>query len=168
MEKQQQKQLKFIGKVAMPSMLEANGSFYSQFQELEDSQVLNQLDETNQLAKNRSSLIVFGPENYMYWQGLVYEGELAELPKGLMSYDLPESTVATMSQEIADYQFHTPLSFELTQAFDSAKKAGIEIPANLGLSEHPYFLQSYVGDATQGLTKSTSVYLGNVIDNVND
>lgn len=168
MEKQQQKQLKFIGKVAMPSMLEANGSFYSQFQELEDSQVLNQLDETNQLSKNRSSLVVFGPENYMYWQGLVYEGELAELPKGLMSYDLPESTVATMSQEISDYQFHTPLNFEVNQAFASAKKAGIEIPANLGLSEQPYLLQRYVGDASNALTKLTSIYLGNVIDNVND
>ncbi len=31
MEKQQQKQLKFIGKVSMPSMIEANGSFIVNF-----------------------------------------------------------------------------------------------------------------------------------------
>lgn len=166
MEEKTIKQLSFIGVPYMPTMMDENGSFFSAYNELEQNKDFQALDEINQLDPNRASLIVFGGDSFMFWQGMLFEDfEQQNLPNGLMKYDLPASKIVEERKPGSVSQFSLPLGSFVNSFLSDIKKAGIKIPANLGLSEHPYLINA-LNLNTQDQVKR--VYLGKVILDVND
>lgn len=158
--------LSFIGQPYTASMMDENGSYYSVYQELEANEDFASFDETNELAKNRAYLVIFGPENFMFWQGMLYQSkDEITVPAGLFKYDLPEGDVVKDVRPGSEIIFSLPVGLTLQSLLDGVKKAGIDIPANLGLSEKPYLIN---GLNLEDNEQFTYVYKGATIDDVND
>ncbi|APT18896.1 hypothetical protein FC62_GL000540 [Amylolactobacillus amylotrophicus DSM 20534] len=164
MEQKKFEKLTFIGKPFLQIAPNDGNGYFAAYQEVEESADFVGLDETNDLERNRAGLVIFGPETFMYWQGMLYKGE-ADLPKGLMKYELPASNAVVDEKNGNESIFQLPLNLTIPTLLADIKQAGIEVPANLGLSEKPYVLNVLYPDKQKHVT---AVYLGDVIEDVND
>lgn len=84
-------ELTFIGKAFPDRMMDANGTFAAANQELEADPAFQAFVKEAGLAGQRASLIVFGPENFMYWYGVIAPKD-SEVG-GLLKFSLPSARV---------------------------------------------------------------------------
>ena len=61
----------FIGKVFMPNQIDENKTYTIAIQEMENDPVFQKFIKDNGYENERASLVVFGPENFMFWYGIL-------------------------------------------------------------------------------------------------
>lgn len=92
-------------------------------------------------SQERANLIVFGPDNFAYWYGILTKGKLPKQP-GLLAYDLPPAQAAQTTRAGNLAAFSLPLNQVLPLFLDQVRAAGIRVAANLGNSETPFVLRT--------------------------
>ena len=85
-------------------------------------------------------MVVFGPENFMYWYGVVTDKEV-NVPTGLMKFALPKAEIAEEEESGEQPIFNLPLNVIVPQFFKKLTDEGVEVFENPGDSETPYLLQ---------------------------
>lgn len=139
--KKEIKQMTFVGKVFAPSMMDAQRTYIEANSEVEADEGFKQFLAGKQLENKRASMVVFGPESFMYWYGVLIKGEV-ESPAGLMKYQLPAAEVAedTIDGQISN--FSMPLNFVIPEVMKKVGDSGMQVYENPGDSEVPYFVQA--------------------------
>lgn len=154
----------FVGQPFSPEIAGETGSFLPAYQQVISDENFNKFSQTNKLAQNIASLVIFGPESYQYWLGTIYDGD-AEIPAGFFKYVLPKSDVAVEQQAMNESYFAQPLTVIIPSLIDQAKNAGIKVPANMGLSQKPFILTVF----DQNKNELTSeIFLSDEIADVDD
>lgn len=135
-----QEEITFVGRPFSDQMIDEQKTYNNCNIELEQDQQFQQFLTDNELT-NRSSMVVFGPENFMYWYG-VLTSEVTELPHGLMKFTLPKAQVAVEEQEQQNQSFFAqPLNMVIPQFLQTVREQGIQTYENPGDSLTPYFVQ---------------------------
>lgn len=135
-----QEEITFVGRPFSDQMIDEQKTYNNCNFELEQDQQFQQFLTDNELT-NRSSMVVFGPENFMYWYG-VLTSEVTELPQGLMKFTLPKAQVAVEEREQQNQSFFAqPLNMVIPQFLQTVREQGIQTYENPGDSLTPYFVQ---------------------------
>lgn len=135
-----QEEITFVGRPFSDQMIDEQKTYNNCNIELEQDQQFQQFLTDNELT-NRSSMVVFGPENFMYWYG-VLTSEVTELPQGLMKFTLPKAQVAAEEREQQNQSFFAqPLNMVIPQFLQTVREQGIQTYENPGDSLTPYFVQ---------------------------
>lgn len=135
-----QEEITFVGRPFSDQMIDEQKTYNNCNIELEQDQRFQQFLADNELT-NRSSMVVFGPENFMYWYG-VLTSEVTELPQGLMKFTLPKAQVAVEEREQQNQSFFAqPLNMVIPQFLQTVREQGIQTYENPGDSLTPYFVQ---------------------------
>lgn len=135
-----QEEITFVGRPFSDQMIDEQKTYNNCNIELEQDQQFQQFLTDNELT-NRSSMVVFGPENFMYWYG-VLTSEVTELPQGLMKFTLPKAQVAVEDREQQNQSFFAqPLNMVIPQFLQTVREEGIQTYENPGDSLTPYFVQ---------------------------
>lgn len=136
-----QEKIIFIGRPFADKLMDEQRTYTQSNIEMEQDEVFQEFLASNHLTNKRSSLIVFGPENFMYWYGVTVTNEV-EVSRGLMQFVLPQAEVAIeeISNQNLSY-FSQPLNSILPSFFQKISDQGIPIYENPGDSSTPYFLQ---------------------------
>ena len=160
--KKLQKKVTFVGRPFPDQLMDEQKTFNQSNMEMEQNQVFQDFITKNNLKNTRSSLVVFGPENFMYWYGVVASNETA-VPKGLMKFVLPEAQVAIKEKDNQNISFFSqPLNVIISQFLAAVADEGIKIYQNPGDSLTPYVLQNLNLD-TKKLTQE--LYLEDSLKN---
>lgn len=138
------KKMNFVGRPFMPAMMDENKSFTGANQELEQNQDFQKFIKDNHLSQ-RASMVVFGPENFMYWYGVLVDPDVA-VPQSLMKFTLPSAKIAQEEVPGNLSQFSMPLNYILPEFFQKLAEAGVKVYENPGDSNTPYFIQKYDSD----------------------
>lgn len=141
----------FVGRPFMGTMMDERRTFTQTNMEMENDETLQKFLKDNNLENRRSVLIVYGPENFMYWYGILVDPDV-EVPNGLMKYVLPKAEIAEEKEDGNLSSFSLPLNYIVPNFFDKLEKRGIKVFANPGDSETPYLIQDLDMDAKK-LTK---------------
>ncbi|MFS8963184.1 hypothetical protein NYF20_08560 [Lactobacillus delbrueckii] len=144
-------ELTFIGKAFPDRMMDANGTFAAANQELEADPAFQAFVKEAGLAGQRASLIVFGPENFMYWYGVIAPKD-SEV-SGLLKFSLPSARVFQKEETANAAYFDLPLNFELPRFLDEAGDLGSDFQAQLEENPNPYILRQ-LDLGSKKLTKS--------------
>lgn len=140
--KKLQNQITFIGRPFADQLMDEQRSFKEANLQMEQSQVFQHFLEQNHLTDFRSSMIVFGPDNFMYWYGVVTNNDV-EVPSELMKFVLPEAQVAAVEQQEQNLSFFSqPLNLVLPDFLEQVAEEGIKSYENPGDSSTPYVLQN--------------------------
>lgn len=135
-----QEEITFVGRPFSDQMIDEQKTYNNCNIELEQDQQFQHFLTDNELT-NRSSMVVFGPENFMYWYG-VLTSEVTELPQGLMKFTLPKAQVAVEEQKQQNQSFFAqPLNMVIPQFLQTVREQGIQTYENPGDSLTPYFVQ---------------------------
>ena len=135
-----QEEITFVGRPFSDQMIDEQKTYNNCNIELEQDQQFQQFLTDNELT-NRSSMVVFGPENFMYWYG-VLTSEVTELPQGLMKFTLPKAQVAVEERKQQNQSFFAqPLNMVIPQFLQTVREQGIQTYENPGDSLTPYFVQ---------------------------
>ncbi|MDO4912008.1 MAG: hypothetical protein Q3960_00455 [Lactobacillus sp.] len=130
----------FIGRLFFDSMMDESRSFAKANHEMENDEKFQAFLNEHNLNDQRSSLVVFGPENFVYWYGVVVpHGSISDLA-GLMKFELPKAEVATETQDGNISSLDLPLNHEIPAFLKKLTDKGIEVYENLGDSDTPYVL----------------------------
>lgn len=136
-----QEEITFVGRPFSDQMIDEQKIYNNCNIELEQDQQFQQFLTDNELT-NRSSMVVFGPENFMYWYG-VLTSEVTELPQGLMKFTLPKAQVAVEEREQQNQSFFAqPLNMVIPQFLQTVREQGIQTYENPGDSLTPYFVEN--------------------------
>ncbi|RMC42158.1 hypothetical protein F5ESL0233_02305 [Lactobacillus sp. ESL0233] len=139
--KKLQPQLTFIGRPFADQLLDEQRTFTQANLEMEQNEVFQSFLANNNLKAKRSNMIVFGPENFMYWYGVTVAKEI-EVPQGLLRFVLPETQVAIKQQNNQNLSFFSqPLNVVVAQFLQEVRDEGIQTYENLGDSSMPYIVQ---------------------------
>ena len=150
--KKLQKKVTFVGRPFPDQLMDEQKTFNEANMEMEQNQVFQNFITKNNLKNTRSSLVVFGPENFMYWYGVIAPNEV-EVPKGLMKFVLPEAQVAITEKDNQNISFFSqPLNMVISQFLAAVADEGIKIYQNPGDSLTPYVVQT-LNFATKKLTQ---------------
>ncbi|GHV98493.1 hypothetical protein lacNasYZ03_11050 [Lactobacillus nasalidis] len=144
-------ELTFIGKAFPDRMMDANGTFAASNQELEEDPAFQKFVQEAGVGNQRASLIVFGPENFMYWYGVL--APQASAPAGLLKFALPQARVFQKEETANAAYFDLPLNFELPRFLDEAGDLGSDFQLRLEENSNPYILRQLDLDSKK-LTKS--------------
>lgn len=140
--KKLQKKVTFVGRPFPDQLMDEQKTFTESNMAMEQDQTFLNFIAQNNLNNTRSSLVVFGPENFMYWYGVIVLNEV-EVPKGLMKFVLPEAQVAIKEKEKQNISFFSqPLNIVISQFLAAVADEGIKIYQNPGDSLTPYVLQN--------------------------
>ncbi|GFZ26233.1 hypothetical protein [Lactobacillus corticis] len=148
--------LTLIGRPFPDSAIDAGRTFTQANSQMEQDEVFQKFLADNNLADQRASLVVFGPENFMYWYGVCVPRGQVTKPAGLMSFDLPKAEVASVASTQTMAFFSLPLNQVIPEFLEKAAEMGAKIYQNLGDSDTPYVLQR-LNQAEKKLTQT--VYL---------
>ena len=160
--KKLQKKVTFVGRPFPDQLMDEQKTFNQANMEMEQNQVFLDFINKNNLENTRSSLVVFGPENFMYWYGVVAPNDIA-VPQGLMKFVLPETQVAVEEKDKQNISFFSqPLNIVISQFLAAVADEGIKIYQNPGDSLTPYILQNLNLD-TKKLTQE--LYLEDSLKN---
>lgn len=130
----------FIGKVFMPNQIDENKTYTIAIQEMENDPVFQKFIKDNGYENERASLVVFGPENFMFWYGILADDKQMSVA-GLNKFELPASEIAEIDTPYSNLAFFSqPLNFVIPTFLDKLSKDGITMYENLGDSEKPYVL----------------------------
>ncbi|WP_338199577.1 hypothetical protein [Lactobacillus rizhaonensis] len=150
--KKLQKKVTFVGRPFPDQLMDEQKTFNESNMEMEQNQVFQDFVTKNNLTNTRSNMVVFGPENFMYWYGVIALNEV-EVPKGLMKFVLPEAQVAIKEKENQNISFFSqPLNIVISQFLAAVADEGIKIYQNPGDSLTPYIVQTLNFD-TKKLTQ---------------
>lgn len=131
----------FVGRPFPSSLMNAQKSFMESNQEMENDEVFQKFLADNNLDHRRSALIVSGPENFMYWYGVVTDITPDKIPAGLMKFELPKAEV---DEEVEEKQnlvyFDLPLNSTVPMFVKKVVANGIKVYENLGDSDTPYIV----------------------------
>ena len=140
--KKLQKKVTFVGRPFPDQLMDEQKSFTESNMAMEQDQTFLNFIAQNNLNNTRSSLVVFGPENFMYWYGVIAPNEI-EVPRGLMKFVLPEAQVAVEEKDNQNISFFSqPLNIVISQFLATVADTGIKIYQNPGDSLTPYVLQN--------------------------
>lgn len=140
--KKLQKKVTFVGRPFPDQLMDEQKTFTESNMAMEQDQTFLNFIAQNNLNNTRSSLVVFGPENFMYWYGVIAPNEI-EVPKGLMKFVLPEAQVAVEEKDNQNISFFSqPLNIVISQFLATVADTGIKIYQNPGDSLTPYVLQN--------------------------
>ena len=141
MKKEEFAALNFIGKVFLPGQIDENKSYGQQVQETENDPVFKKFIEKNGLSNQRASLVVFAPETFMFWYGVVTDKKINQLPKQLNHFNLPASEVAEIETNNMNLSFFgQPLNFVIPTFLDKLAQSDVVFHENPGDSKNPYLL----------------------------
>ena len=150
--KKLQKKVTFVGRPFPDQLMDEQKTFSESNMAMEQDQTFLNFIAQNNLNNTRSSLVVFGPENFMYWYGVIAPNEI-EVPKGLMKFVLPEAQVAVEEKDNQNISFFSqPLNIVISQFLATVADTGIKIYQNPGDSLTPYIVQT-LNFATKKLTQ---------------
>ena len=150
--KKLQKKVTFVGRPFPDQLMDEQKTFTESNMAMEQDQTFLNFIAQNNLNNTRSSLVVFGPENFMYWYGVIVLNEV-EVPKELMKFVLPEAQVAIKEKEKQNISFFSqPLNIVISQFLAAVADEGIKIYQNPGDSLTPYIVQTLNFD-TKKLTQ---------------
>ena len=150
--KKLQKKVTFVGRPFPDQLMDEKKSFTESNMAMEQDQTFLNFIAQNNLNNTRSSLVVFGPENFMYWYGVIAPNEI-EVPRGLMKFVLPETQVAVEEKDNQNISFFSqPLNIVISQFLATVADTGIKIYQNPGDSLTPYIVQTLNFD-TKKLTQ---------------
>lgn len=140
--KKLQKKVTFVGRPFPDQLMDEQKTFTESNIAMEQDQTFLNFIVQNNLNNTRSSLVVFGPENFMYWYGVIAPNEI-EVPQGLMKFVLPETQVAVEEKDNQNISFFSqPLNIVISQFLANVADTGIKIYQNPGDSLTPYVLQN--------------------------
>ena len=140
--KKLQKKVTFVGRPFPDQLMDEQKTFNQSNMEMEQNQVFQDFIAKNDLTNTRSNMVVFGPENFMYWYGVIAPNEV-EVPKGLMKFALPEAQVAITEKDNQNISFFSqPLNMVISQFLAAVAAEGIKIYQNPGDSLTPYVVQT--------------------------
>lgn len=140
--KKLQKKVTFVGRPFPDQLMDEQKTFTESNIAMEQDQTFLNFIAQNNLNNTRSSLVVFGPENFMYWYGVIAPNEI-EVPRGLMKFVLPETQVAVEEKDNQNISFFSqPLNIVISQFLATVADTGIKIYQNPGDSLTPYVLQN--------------------------
>ena len=140
--KKLQKKVTFVGRPFPDQLMDEQKTFTESNMTMEQDQTFLNFIAQNNLNNTRSSLVVFGPENFMYWYGVIAPNEI-EVPRGLMKFVLPETQVAVEEKDNQNISFFSqPLNIVISQFLATVADTGIKIYQNPGDSLTPYVLQT--------------------------
>lgn len=140
--KKLQKKVTFVGRPFPDQLMDEQKTFTESNIAMEQDQTFLDFIVQNNLNNTRSSLVVFGPENFMYWYGVIAPNEI-EVPRGLMKFVLPETQVAVEEKDNQNISFFSqPLNIVISQFLATVADTGIKIYQNPGDSLTPYVLQN--------------------------
>ena len=140
--KKLQKKVTFVGRPFPDQLMDEQKTFTESNMAVEQDQTFLNFIAQNNLNNTRSSLVVFGPENFMYWYGVIAPNEI-EVPRGLMKFVLPEAQVAVEEKDNQNISFFSqPLNIVISQFLATVADTGIKIYQNPGDSLTPYVLQN--------------------------
>lgn len=140
MAKEKVASLTFIGRPFPNSMMDEHRSFNKTNMQMENDEEFRDFLTKNGFENNRSTMIAFGPENFMYWYGVLTDKEVA-VPKGMMKYVLPEGEIAVEESAGDLSNFSLPQNYIVPTFFDKLEKEGIKVYENPGDSDTPFFVQ---------------------------
>ena len=150
--KKLQKKVTFVGRPFPDQLMDEKKTFTESNMAMEQDQTFLNFIAQNNLNNTRSSLVVFGPENFMYWYGVIAPNEI-EVPQGLMKFVLPETQVAVEEKDNQNISFFSqPLNIVISQFLATVADTGIKIYQNPGDSLTPYIVQT-LNFATKKLTQ---------------
>ena len=150
--KKLQKKVTFVGRPFPDQLMDEQKTFNQSNMEMEQNQVFQDFIAKNDLTNTRSNMVVFGPENFMYWYGVIAPNEV-EVPRGLMKFVLPEAQVAITEKDNQNISFFSqPLNMVISQFLAAVADEGIKIYQNPGDSLTPYVVQT-LNFATKKLTQ---------------
>jgi len=150
--KKLQKKVTFVGRPFPDQLMDEQKTFNESNMEMEQNQVFQDFIAKNNLTDSRSNMVVFGPENFMYWYGVIAANEI-DVPKGLMKFVLPEAQVAVEEKNNQNISFFSqPLNIVISQFLAAVAGEGIKIYQNPGDSLTPYIVQTLNFD-TKKLTQ---------------
>ena len=150
--KKLQEKVTFVGRPFPDQLMDEQKTFTESNMAMEQDQTFLNLIAQNNLNNTRSSLVVFGPENFMYWYGVIAPNEI-EVPRGLMKFVLPETQVAVEEKDNQNISFFSqPLNIVISQFLATVADTGIKIYQNPGDSLTPYIVQTLNFD-TKKLTQ---------------
>ena len=150
--KKLQKKVTFVGRPFPDQLMDEQKTFNESNIAMEQDQTFLNFIAQNNLNNTRSSLVVFGPENFMYWYGVIAPNEI-EVPQGLMKFVLPETQVAVEEKDNQNISFFSqPLNIVISQFLATVADTGIKIYQNPGDSLTPYIVQNLNFD-TKKLTQ---------------
>ncbi len=147
-----QDQITFVGLPFSDQLIDEQKSFQTCNLQMEQDPQFQAFLADNQLTDQRSSMVVFGPENFMYWYGVLAAAEV-KVPSGLMKFVLPKAEVAL--EELPDQNlayFSQPLNLIIPKFLAQVAQAGIQTYENPGDSMTPYFVQD-LNLSTKKLTR---------------
>ena len=140
--KKLQEKVTFVGRPFPDQLMDEQKTFTESNMAMEQDQTFLNFIAQNNLNNTRSSLVVFGPENFMYWYGVIAPNEI-EVPRGLMKFVLPETQVAVEEKDNQNISFFSqPLNIVISQFLATVSDTGIKIYQNPGDSLTPYVLQN--------------------------
>lgn len=141
----------FVGKVFLPSEIDDQRSFASQIMKVENDPIFNKWIEKNNF-KQRSSLIVFGPETFMFWYGVLIDQDI-DFPEKFSKYELPEAKVVEFTTENSDLNyFNQPINISISAFLKKLDQKNVTYHENMGEAENPYII-SKVDLDTKKLTQ---------------
>lgn len=127
----------FVGRPFPDAMMNEQKSFTEVNQQMENDEVFQKFLADNNLENKRTVMVVFGPENFMYWYGVLV-GDI-EVPTGLMKFELPKAEVAEIEQENQNLVFfNLPLNGTMPEFIHKIVSDDIEVYQNIGDSDTPY------------------------------
>lgn len=142
----------FIGRPFADHMIDKQKSFSACNIQVEQDAIFQQFLQENKLTDSRDSMVVFGPENFMYWYGVIVSNEV-EVPQGLLKFVLPKAKVAVEKKENQNLSFFgQPLNLVVSEFLQKVRAKGIPTYENLGDSMTPYIVQD-LNLATKKLTQ---------------
>ena len=139
-------ELTFIGRPFTDTMMDGQKTFTQTNMEMENDETFKKFLADNDLTDKRTSMVVFGPENFMYWYGVVTDKEV-NVPTGLMKFALPKAEIAEEEESGEQPIFNLPLNVIVPQFFKKLTLNALSIPFNsfgLGNLGCPYNLIEYL------------------------
>ena len=131
----------FVGRPFPDSLIDEQKTFTQANMQMESDPVFQKFLKDNNLENNRANMVVFGPENFMYWYG-VLAPNVENIPGGLMKFELQKAKVA---QEESDNQslsaFSMPLNATIQAFLKKLIENGVKVYENIGDSDTPYVVQ---------------------------
>ncbi|WP_125581810.1 hypothetical protein [Lacticaseibacillus suibinensis] len=132
----------FIGKVYTAADSDQMGTFFTCWQEFEAAGSFQALDAVVP-TPNRAYLVIFSPyDNFQYWIGSLAEAD-TPVPAGLEGVKLPAATVGKASKPANGILNQLPVQTTFAKGLEVLEKAGFPIPAHIGQTDNPYYIESY-------------------------
>lgn len=133
----------FGGKPHFPDEMAADGSFATAWNEFQQSPVIKtvmaQLRRQN-LPINWLGITQFGPENFVYWMGLLIPNRDWQLPKDWLKLELPGGPGFALPHA-APATSWLPIQAALAAVYQAAQKEQITLPQNISYTAKPYFVE---------------------------